>query len=128
MTTNYLIGDSLIRIKNAAMARHKTVSVGNSKFVVGVLEALKRAGIVREFTVSEDKRTVEVSISYHKKEPTLMDLRLVSSPGLHIYMDARELSLRKKSTTLILTTSKGILTSKEAVKQGIGGEVIVEIH
>ena len=128
MTTNYLIGDTLIRIKNAALARHKSVAVGNSKFVVSVLEALKRAKIVREFAVSEDKRTVEVQIAYHKKEPVLLDLKLISTPGLHLYINARELAARKKSTNLILTTSKGILTAKEAVKQGVGGEIIVEIH
>ncbi len=126
--SNYLVGDSLIRIKNAAMARHKSVVVGNSRFVVGVVEALKRAKIVREFSVSEDKRTVEVHIAYQKKEPVLLNLKLVSTPGLHLYMDARELAARKKSTTLVLTTSKGILTSKEAIKQGVGGEILVEIH
>ena len=127
MATNYLVGDSLIRIKNAALARHKTVSVGNSKFVVGVLGALKRSKIVREFAVSEDGRTVDVQIAYQKKEPVLLDLKLVSTPGLHLYMDARALAARKKSTSLIVTTSKGILTSKEAAKLGVGGEVIVEV-
>lgn len=124
----YLIGDSLIRIKNASLSRHKSVSVVNSKFVVAVVEALQRAGIVRDYEVAEDKRTVTVHIAYRKKEPVLMNLKLVSTPGLHLYMGAKELSDRKKSTSLILSTSKGVLTSKEAMKLGVGGEVLVEIH
>ena len=125
--TNYLVGDSIIRIKNACMARHKSVVVGNSRFVRGVLEAFVRVGIVREFSPLESGREVEVQIAYRKKEPVLMNLKLVSTPGLHIYMDARELAARRKSTVLVLSTSRGILTSKEALKEGVGGEVLVEI-
>lgn len=124
----YHAGDSLIRLKNAARARQKETVVSNTKFVVGLMEALKRAGIVRDVTKSEDGRTLNVSISYKHKEPVLLDLKLVSTPGLHIYKSTEELSKRKASTTLVLTTSKGILTHKEALKAGIGGEVIVEIE
>lgn len=123
----YSVGDSLIRIKNAALARHKEVDVVQSKLVVSVLEALKRAGIVREFEVKADERKVTLQLAYHKKEPVLLGLKLVSTPGLHLYMGVTELSNRKKSTMLILSTSQGVLTSKEALKKGVGGEVLVEI-
>lgn len=124
---NYTIGDTLIRIKNGALARQKSVRVLNSRFVVSVLDAMKRAGIVRDFAVAEGSREVEVHLAYKSKEPVLMNLKLVSSPGLHLYMGVSELSARKKSTLLILSTSKGVLTSKEAMAQGVGGEIIVEI-
>mgnify|MGYP000858214170 CR=1 FL=1 len=123
----YSIGDSVIRIKNAALARHKSVVVVNSKFVAAVVDAMKRAGLVREFEVKPEDRTIVVQLAYRKKEPVLMDLKLVSTPGLHLYMSVPELVARKKSSLLILTTSKGVLTSKEALKEGVGGEILVEI-
>lgn len=124
---HYHAGDSLIRLKNAALAGHKDVLVTNTKLVVSIMEALKRMGVVRELE-KVDERQVKVFLSYKRKEPVLMDVNIISRPGLHIYMDATQLGARKKSTALILTTSKGIMSHKEAVKLGIGGEVIAEIH
>lgn len=123
----YTIGDSLIRMKNAALARHKSVVVVKSNFVINVCEALKRAGFVRDVEVVADKREVIVHLAYRNKEPMLLGLKLVSTPGLHLYMSVPELTARKKSSLLILSTSKGILSSKEALKAGVGGEVVVEI-
>ncbi len=123
----YTIGDSLIRMKNGALAKHKSVIVVKSNFVKNVVEALKRAGLVRDFEVVEGKREIIVHLAYRNKEPMLLGLKLVSTPGLHLYMSAAELNLRKKSSLLILSTSKGILSSKEALKAGVGGEVVVEI-
>ena len=68
-----------------------------------------------------------MKLEYRKKEPTLIDLRLVSKPGLRIYAGADELSARRKPSFLVLSTPKGIMTCREAIKQRIGGEVIVEI-
>lgn len=123
----FTIGDSLIRMKNAALARHKSVIVVKSKFVANVVEAMKRAGVVRDFEVVADKREIIVHLAYRNKEPMLLGLKLVSTPGLHLYMSVSELAARKKSSVLILSTSKGILSSSEALKAGVGGEVVVEI-
>lgn len=123
----FTIGDSLIRMKNAALAKHKSVVVVKSKFVANVVEAMKRAGIVRDFEVVADKREIIVHLAYRNKEPMLLGLKLVSTPGLHLYMSVADLAARKKSSVLILSTSKGILSSKEALKAGVGGEVVVEI-
>jgi small subunit ribosomal protein S8 len=114
-------------MKNAALARHKSVTVVKSKFVENVVDAMKRAGIVRDFEVVADKREIIVHLAYRNKEPMLLGLKLVSTPGLHLYMSVSELAARKKSSLLILSTSKGILSSKEALKAGVGGEVVVEI-
>lgn len=122
----YHLGDSLIRLKNASMARHKELFVINTKYVKAVFEALKRAGVVRDVEVV-DERKLKISISYAHKEPVLLGLKLVSSPGLHIYMGVDEIEARKKSTTLILSTPKGIKTDREAKTERCGGEVIVEL-
>lgn len=124
--TQYHVGDSLIRFKNAAMARHKDLVVINTKYVKAVFEALKRAGWVREIE-EVSARELKIHIAYMHKEPVVMNLKLVSSPGLHVYMNVDELKLRKKSTTLILSTPNGVMSSKEAIKSNNAGEVIVEI-
>jgi small subunit ribosomal protein S8 len=122
---NYSIGDFLIRIKNTALARRKEMEVDNTKLIESVAKVLKKEGILTEVKKKEGK--LMVKLAYRKKEPTLIDLRLVSKPGLRIYMGADELSAIRKPSFLVLSTPKGIMTSREAIKQRIGGEVIVEI-
>ncbi|MBU0572545.1 30S ribosomal protein S8 [Patescibacteria group bacterium] len=122
---NYSIGDFLIRIKNTTLARKKEMEVDNTKLIESVAEVLKKEGILTEVKKKDGKLIVKPA--YRKKEPILMDLKLVSKPGLRIYMGADELSAIRGPSFFILSTSKGALTSREAIKQRIGGEVIVEI-
>jgi len=122
---NYSIGDFLIRIKNTALARRKEMKVDNTKLIENVAKVLKKEGILTEVKKKDGKLVVK--LAYRKKEPILIDLRLVSKPGLRIYMGADELSAIRKPSFLVLSTPKGIMTSREAIKQRIGGEVIVEI-
>ncbi len=122
---NFSIGDFLIRIKNTALAKRKEMEVDNTKLIESVAKVLKKEGILTEVKKKDEKLVVK--LAYRKKEPILIDLRLVSKPGLRIYMGADELSAIRKPSFLVLSTPKGIMTSREAVKQRIGGEVIVEI-
>jgi small subunit ribosomal protein S8 len=123
--TNYPVGDFLTRIKNAAMARNKKVSVQGSKGVVAVAGALKKLGFLDE--VKNDKEILTVSLVFKNKKPALLDLKLVSKPGLRIYMDVREIEKKKGPSTYLISTPKGIVSSREAIKERIGGEVIAEI-
>ena len=122
---NYSIGDFLIRIKNTTLARKKELEVNNTKLIESVAEVLKKEGILTEITKKDGKLTVKPA--YRKKEPILMDLKLVSKPGLRIYMSADELAAIKGPSFFILSTSKGAMTSLEAIKKRTGGEVIAEI-
>jgi small subunit ribosomal protein S8 len=122
---NYSVGDFLIRIKNAAMSGRQELEVQSTKFAESVAEALKREGILRE--VKRNGGTLSVRLAYRKKEPVMINLRLISSPGLRIYMSADEIAARNKPSILILSTTKGVVSSKEAMKYGVGGEVIAEI-
>ena len=122
---NYPIGDSLIRIKNASLSNRREVKLENSKFVHKVALALKRAGYLSD--VVNDKENLMVTIAFHKKEPLLTDIKLVSRPGLRKYIDVRELKKRRGISILILSTPDGILSSKDAIKKQVGGEVIAEI-
>ena len=125
--TNYPAGDFLIQIKNAARTNKREISVKSTKYLLEVAKVFEKEGILDGVRSESGKLTA--NISYHKKEPVLMDLKLVSKPGLRKYMGVDEIKSRKRarSTFLILSTPQGVMSSREAYKKNIGGEVIVEI-
>lgn len=122
---NYSIGDFLIRIKNTALAGKKEFEVDSTKLIESIAKVLKKEGILTEVKKKSGKLTVK--LAYRKKEPTLMNLKIISRPGLRIYMGADELSAIRGPSYFVLSTPKGTMTSLEAIKQRVGGEVIVEI-
>lgn len=125
--TNYPLGDFLIQIKNAAMANKKQVELLNSKLIESVALVLKKEKVLSEVVVKEGKITVK--LAQHMKEPVLMDLKLMSKPGLRRYMSIDDLVARprKNVSFIILSTPKGILSSHSAMKEKVGGEAIAEI-
>jgi len=122
---NYPVGDFITRIKNAALAGKKVFSVPNTKLVYEVAKTLKKSGVLSE--IKKEDSNLNLRLAYHKKEPLLINLKLVSKPGLRVYMNIDELSNHKGVSYFVLSTSKGVMTSKEALKLGIGGEAIAEI-
>jgi len=122
---NYPIGDFLIQIKNAALARRKIVTVRSTKLVKSVADALKKEGYLADVTRKEGE--IITTLAYHKKEPVLMGLKLVSRPGLRIYKRTGSLKKLRGYSTFILSTPKGIMTAKQATKENLGGEMIVEV-
>lgn len=122
---DYPVGDFLIRVKNAAKVRQRELAVAKTKAVRAVAEVLKKEGILE--SVTEKKGELIVKLAFRRKEPVLLDLRLVSKPGLRIYMGVEELEKVKKPSILILSTSKGVMPSGKALKMRLGGEVIVEV-
>ncbi len=124
---NYPVGDYLIQIKNAAKAGRKEVVVKNSKFIKSVADALVRIRIIDAVEIKED--FLVSRLSYHKKEPVLVDLKLISKPGIRRYMNVEELSLRKRrnASKLIVSTPLGVMSSAEALKKNVGGEIIAEV-
>lgn len=122
---NYPVGDFLIQLKNSSKAGKKTVEAAYSKFVLEVAKLLEKEGLLDSVAVEEGK--LKISISYYKKEPVLTDLKLVSRPGLRIYKGLDALEKKKGPSFLIVSTPKGVMTSKEAIKKRLGGEVVAEI-
>jgi small subunit ribosomal protein S8 len=123
--SNYSVGDFLIRIKNTAMAKNKSLEYKAEKQIVAVAEALKKLGFLD--SVKKEKDMLNVSLAFKNKKPVIMNLRLISKPGLRIYMGADEIDKKKGPSTYLITSPKGIISSKDAVKGRIGGEVIAEI-
>ncbi|KKQ92048.1 MAG: ribosomal protein S8, small subunit ribosomal protein S8 [Microgenomates group bacterium GW2011_GWC1_39_7b] len=123
--TNYSVGDFLIKVKNAAMAKNKKIEVYGNRKIVAIAEALKKLGYLDE--VKKDKQALSISLAFKNKKPLLIDLRLVSKPGLRIYLGVDEIASKKGPSTFIISTPKGILSSRESIKTRTGGEVIAEI-
>lgn len=120
-----MVIDFLIRLKNAAMAKNKEVEVKLTKKVESVAMALKKIGFLDEVTKKDNKLTV--SLTFKNKSPLLQDVKLVSKPGLKVYKAVWELEAHKKPSVFLVSTSKGVVSSKQAIKQRMGGEVIAEI-
>jgi small subunit ribosomal protein S8 len=123
--TNYPIADFLIRINNARLAKIKELSLPSTKLIHASALALKKAGYLNEVSLKDGILTT--SLTYKKKEPLMLGLKLISRPGLRIYMGIDELAAIKSPSIFLLSTSKGVVTSKEAVKSRLGGEIIAEI-
>lgn len=123
--TNFLVGDFLIRIKNAALANLREINMPLTKNVKNVAEAMKKSGFLDEIKTHDKVLTVKLAIK--SKKPVLRDLKIVSKPGLRVYSEVSELEKRRKPSIYIISTSKGVLSSKEAIKARVGGEIIAEV-
>ncbi len=125
------LGDMLTRLRNAQMRRKRTVSSPSSKLRVAVLEALKSEGYIRGFKVGKDERgfpQVEVELRYHRGTPTIREIRRVSRPGRRVYAGADGLPrVRSGLGVAIVSTSRGVMSDREAVKARIGGEVLCTV-
>lgn len=122
---NYPVGDFVIQIKNAALAGKTQVELPTTKLVYAVAKALKKEGFLQEVSKKGEKLTVK--LTYKRKRPILLDLRVISRPGLRTYISADELSEKKGVSVFIVSTSKGVMSASDAVKKRVGGEVIVEL-
>lgn len=123
--TNYHIADFLIRLKNASMAGIKELTMPSTKLIEGVAKALKDEKFISEISVEDGKITVKLTI--YKKKPVLSNVSIISRPGLRIYMGVDELEAIKTPDVYILSTPKGVMSGKKAIKERTGGEVIAKV-
>ena len=125
------IADMLTRIRNANSAKHDTVSVPASKMKKAIAQILVDEGYIKGFKVIEDGKqgVIEIALKYGpNKSQVLLGLRRVSKPGLRIYTDCENMPKVMKGLGIaILSTSKGIMTDKDARKANVGGEVLAFI-
>lgn len=124
------IADFLTRVRNAGNAGHKTVDVPFSKMKFGIAGILKEQGFIGAFEKIEDgvQGTLRVTLRYYKKKPVIKDIKRVSKPGRRVYAPADNLPRVSNGLGVaILTTSKGIMTDKQAKKFNVGGEVICTV-
>ena len=123
------IADMLTRIRNAGNAKHESVDIPASKMKKAIAEILLNEGYIKNFQIIEDNTPqgiIRVTLKYLPgKEKAIQGLRRVSKPGLRVYAGADELPRVLKGLGIaIISTSKGIMTDKEARKANVGGEVL----
>ena len=125
------IADMLTRIRNAGVAKHETVDVPASKMKKAIAEILLNEGYIKSFQLIDDgtQGVIRVTLKYLPgKEKAIQGLHRVSKPGLRVY--ARKDNIPKVLNGLgiaIISTSRGIMTDREARKQGVGGEVLAYV-
>ena len=125
------IADMLTRIRNANAALHETVEIPSSKMKAAVLEILKEEGFVKSVeTVENGKHTnLKVTLKYgSNNEKVITGIKRISKPGLRVYAKKEELPRVLGGLGIaIISTSKGVMSDKQARKQGLGGEVIAYV-
>ena len=122
------IADLLTRIRNASSAKHDTVDIPASNMKKAICQILLDEGYIKNFTVAEDGKqgVITVVLKYGEaKTPVITGLRRVSKPGLRIYSDVENMpKVMKGLGVAIISTSKGIMTDRQARKENVGGEVL----
>lgn len=128
---NDIIADMLTRIRNANTMKYKTVEVLGSKMTLGIAEILKKEGFIEDFKYTKSSKgdSLELNLKYGvKKERVITGLRRISKPGLRVYVKVEEIPYVLNGLGIaIISTSKGLLTDKEARAKGLGGEVLAYI-
>ncbi len=125
------IADMLTRIRNANSAKHESVDIPASNVKKAIAQILLDEGYINGFQVIEDGKqgVIHISLKYGpNKSQVLTGLRRVSKPGLRIYTNVEDMPKVMKGLGIaILSTSKGIMTDKQARKANVGGEVLAFI-
>ncbi|MDE5973590.1 MAG: 30S ribosomal protein S8 [Eubacterium sp.] len=125
------IADMLTRIRNANSAKHDTVDIPASNMKKAIAQILVDEGYIRNFKVVEDGKqgVIRVTLKYGEgKSQVITGLRRVSKPGLRMYSNVEDMPKVMKGLGIaIISTSKGIMTDREARKQNVGGEVLAFI-
>lgn len=126
------IADFLTRIRNAQMARHRIVEIPASNLKKRMTEILYDKGYILKFKFEEDNKQgiIKIALKYNSetKEPAIRSLERVSRPGLRQYAKPAEINRVKNGLGVaIVSTSRGVMTDKEARAENIGGEVLCNI-
>lgn len=121
------IADMLTRIRNSIKAGHNKVDIPASKIKASICKVLKDEGYIRSFKIIlKDKNDIRIRVAL--KESAIMGLQRVSKPGLRIYKGYKEFPRVSSGLgTSVISTSKGILSTKDAIKSKMGGEVLCNI-
>lgn len=125
------IADMLTRIRNASLAGKNEVRLPNSKLKQTVAEQLKKAGYLEAVKVEKAQPQDELVITIYEdgRSPVFTEIERVSKPGRRVYAGASDIPKVKNGRGIVLiSTSKGVMTGVEAIKQRLGGELICKVY
>ncbi len=129
MAANDTIGDMLTRIRNANLARHQTTEVMSTKMTRNIAAVLKEEGFISAFEDAgegvQQRLVIQLKYKGKQRQPIINTLQRISKPGLRVYSNRRELPRVLGGIGIaIISTSSGIMTDRDARRQGVGGEVL----
>ncbi len=130
MVTTDPIADMLTRMRNALTVKHKTVTVPASKMKLAIADLLKNEGYIDNYSVTEGaKSSIVIDLKYGPNNQKVINgLKRISKPGLRIYASYEDLPRVLNGLGIaIVSTSKGLMTDKQAREQKIGGEVLAYV-
>jgi small subunit ribosomal protein S8 len=126
------IADMLTRLRNAVAAKHKTVDVKNSRICQGIAGVLKEEGYITDFAILDDgtkQGLIRITIKYTPTgEQVLRELKRVSKPGCRVYRSVKDFPQVLQGLGIaVLSTSRGVLSDRQARAQNIGGELLATV-
>ena len=125
------IADMLTRMRNALVMKYKNVEVNGTKLTLGIAEILKKEGFIEDFEYQKNSNgdKINITLKYgEKKERVITGLKRISKSGLRVYVKAEEVPRVLNGLGIaIISTSKGLMTDKEARANNLGGEVLAYI-
>ncbi|MGA3129990.1 MAG: 30S ribosomal protein S8 [Terracidiphilus sp.] len=124
------VADFLARIRNAIRARHQKLDVPASKLKAEIARILKEEGYISNYKVQEEegKQVLRVYLKYGGTEAAIRDLERISRPGCRVYVGRDEIKRVQGGLGIsILTTPKGVMTGRQARREGVGGELLCEV-
>lgn len=124
------IADMLTRIRNAYSAGKESVEVPHSKLKEAIAKVLDQEGYIDSFKVKPDKprSIININLKYKSGEPAISSIRRISKPGLRVYTNAKKIkSVLSGHGISIISTSKGVVSDKQARNQNLGGEVLCKV-
>ena len=127
------IADYLTRVRNANSAGHRVVSIPASKLKLEITKILYDQGYILSYKVEDEtvQKSIKIALKYDRftKEPVIKKLQRISTPGLRQYASSGEIPrVLNGLGTAIVSTSRGVMTGKQAKKENVGGEVICYVH
>ncbi len=124
------IADMLTSIRNAQAVLKETVVIPYSEIKFEIAKVLKKENFIKEVEKKgrKTRKSIEIKLKYENKKPAILSLKRISKPGQRIYTTAGKIKkVRSGYGISIISTSKGLMTNKQARKQNIGGEILCEI-
>ena len=125
------IGDMLTRIRNGQMRSLNKISIPFSVFRSEILEVLKKEGYIINFSIDKgenNKKLLLVDLKYYEGQPVIREIKRISKPGRRVYSRATSIPRVHNGLGLaILSTSKGVMSDSEAIKNNLGGEIICKV-
>jgi small subunit ribosomal protein S8 len=127
------IADYLTRLRNAVMAKHRVVEIPASNLKKDITKILFDKGYILSYKFEDDNKQgiIKIALKYHPetKAPAIRSIKRVSTPGLRKYVDTNEIPRVLNGLGIaILSTSKGVISDKEARTLNVGGEVLCYVH